>query len=53
VATGLGGFWTRFIVGLVLILAVALHILLGRGKDLSEVQFLQFAFKKRREGKAS
>ncbi len=53
VATGLGGFWTRFIVGLVLILAVALHILLGRGKDLREIRFLQFAFRKRRGGKAS
>ncbi len=53
VATGLGGFWTRFIVGLVLILAVALHILLGRGRDLSEVQFLQFAFRKQRKGETS
>jgi simple sugar transport system permease protein len=50
VATGLGGFWTRFIVGLVLILAVALHVLLGRGKDLSEVRFLQFVFRKRKSG---
>jgi len=53
VATGLGGFWTRFIVGLVLILAVALHILLGRGRDLSEIRFLQFAFKKRSQGESS
>ncbi len=50
VATGLGGFWTRFIVGLVLILAVALHVLLGRGKNLSEVRFLRFVFKKRKSG---
>jgi simple sugar transport system permease protein len=48
VATGLGGFWTRFIVGLVLILAVALHVLLGRGKNLAEVRFLRFIFNRRK-----
>ncbi len=54
VATGLGGFWTRFVVGLVLILAVALQILLERGRGSSDIQFLSFAFgPKRKENKAS
>jgi simple sugar transport system permease protein len=35
VASGLGGFWTRFIVGLVLIVTVTLHIVIGKGKGLS------------------
>jgi len=47
VATGIGGFWTRFVTGLVLIIAVVIHILAGKGKDLAGIRFLSFAIRRR------
>jgi simple sugar transport system permease protein len=46
VATGIGGFWTRFVEGLVLIIAVVIHILVGKGKDMSGIPFLRFVLKR-------
>lgn len=47
VATGIGGFWTRFVAGLVLIIAVVIHILVGKGKELSGIRFLGLAMKRK------